>query len=285
MAQKRHYAIFESKTEKAAETKKRKEGEPLKIYSWNVAGLRSCVSKKAGHEEILKWDADVVFLQETKCTEFPPEIQRMSEFPYKKLLTSVDKKGGYAGVAMLSKEKPHSVKLGIDHNGFDDHARLIQAEYDNFYLLGVYVPNSGVGLKNLDKRKQWDALMRAKMIELDKVKPVILVGDMNVAHNEIDIKNPESNRNKSPGFTDQEREDFGRLLDAGFVDVYRRMNPDKTGAYTYWTYRGNARGKNVGWRLDYCIVSERIFDNVIDCQIHADIMGSDHCPVSLTIDI
>ncbi|KAI1722188.1 endonuclease/Exonuclease/phosphatase family domain-containing protein [Ditylenchus destructor] len=285
MAQKRNYSIFETNPEKAVESKKRKNEEPLKIYSWNVAGLRSCVSKRACDKEIAKWNADIVFLQETKCAEFPPEIQRMSEFPYKKLCISVNNKGAYAGVAMLSKEKPISVKLGIDNDGFDDHARLIQAEFDNFYVLGVYVPNSGTGLKNLDKRKQWEELMLAKITALDKVKPVIYVGDMNVAHNEIDIKNPESNRNKSPGFTDQEREDFGRLLDAGFTDVYRKMNPDKTGAYTYWTYRGNARAKNVGWRLDYFVVSERIFDKVIDCDIHADIPGSDHCPISMTIAI
>ncbi|KAI1718705.1 endonuclease/Exonuclease/phosphatase family domain-containing protein [Ditylenchus destructor] len=285
MAQKRNYAIFETKPEKAVEPKKRKEEEPLKIYSWNVAGLRSCVSKRACDKEIANWNADIVFLQETKCAEFPPEIQRMPEFPYKKLCISVNNKGAYAGVAMLSKEKPISVKLGIDNDEFDDHARLIQAEFDNFYILGVYVPNSGTGLKNLDKRKQWEELMLAKITALDKQKPVIYVGDMNVAHNEIDIKNPESNRNKSPGFTDQEREDFGRLLDAGFVDVYRKMNPDKAGAYTYWTYRGNARAKNVGWRLDYFVVSERIFDKVIDCDIHADVTGSDHCPISMTIAI
>jgi len=265
------------------ETKRRKAGEPLRIYSWNVAGLRACV-KKGAHTQIAKWDADVVVLQETKCSEFPAEIKSIAEYPYKKLCVSKEKNGGYAGVAMLSREKPISVQCGLDDAKFDDHARFIQAEFDNYYLIGVYVLNSGQKLVNLDKRKQWDALVLKRVTSLDKLKPVIFVGDMNVAHQEIDLKIPTSNRNRTAGFTDQEREDFGRLLEAGFVDVYRKRNPDKA-IYTFWSYLGNARSKNVGWRIDYFVISERLYEKVLECDVHGEIMGSDHCPISMTISI
>uniref|UniRef100_A0A915ERA4 exodeoxyribonuclease III n=1 Tax=Ditylenchus dipsaci TaxID=166011 RepID=A0A915ERA4_9BILA len=284
----KNFAIFESKAgtsanENAPEIKKRKEGDPLKIFSWNVAGLRACI-KKGCHTELAKWDADVVFLQETKCEELPPEIKSIADYPYKKLCFSKVKKG-HSGVAMLSREKPVSVECCVGDENFDQQARWIQAEFENYYLIGVYVPNSGQKLVNLDKRKKWEGLILERLISLDKLKPVIYVGDMNVAHQEIDLKNPVSNRNKTAGFTDQEREDFTRLLEAGFVDVWRSRNPTQADVYTFWSYLGNARSRNVGWRIDYFVVSKRILVKVVDCKVHHGVLGSDHCPISMTIDV
>uniref|UniRef100_A0A914CHS9 exodeoxyribonuclease III n=1 Tax=Acrobeloides nanus TaxID=290746 RepID=A0A914CHS9_9BILA len=283
MGPKRNYSIFE-KTTAVEPAKKRKPDEPMKILSWNVAGLNACV-KKNGYKVIEESDADIVVLQETKSTEFPAEIQRIAAYPYMKLYASESKKG-YSGVALLSKEKPLNVILGIGDKRFDTTARLIQAEFENFWLLGVYVPNSGRGLVNLALREVWEELILNRLVELDKLKPVCYVGDLNVAHEEIDLANPKQNANKTAGFTDQERNDFQKILDSGFVDVYRHLNPKETGAYTFWSYMGNARAKNVGWRLDYFVISERIINNVIECHIHKEIVsGSDHCPISLKLRI
>jgi exodeoxyribonuclease III len=283
--QKRIHPMFETSentenSESSQKTSKRQKTNEFKIWSWNVAGLRACV-KKNGAQVISDCGADIVFLQETKCNEFPPEIARLSEFPYKKLVDSKVKKG-YAGVGMLSRERPLKFKIGFGDERFDNQGRFVHAEFEEFHVINTYVLNSGAGLVNLPTRKQWEEAVLKKLTELDKEKPVIYSGDLNVAHNEIDLRHPEPNRNKTAGFTDQEREDFTRLLNAGFVDVYRTMNPDKV-AYTYFSYMHNARQNNVGWRLDYFVVSERIFDQVQDCTIHREIEGSDHVPISLTI--
>jgi len=264
--------------------KKRSPDEPLHIWSWNVNSLRAVV-KKGGLVNIASSGAHVVLLQETKCELLPDEVNELDDYPYKAIISSKPS-AGYAGVAMLSKEKWVNLVLGIGDEEFDKAARYIQAEFENYFLINIYVPNSGVGLPNLPKRKVWDGLVRKRMGELDKKKPVILVGDMNVAHNEIDLRNPETNRNKTAGFTDQEREDFTKLLKAGpFVDVYRRLNPEEEHAYTYYSYRFNAKQKGIGWRLDYFIVSERIFDRVQECLIHKSVEGSDHVPISMRIAI
>ncbi|CAD5208329.1 unnamed protein product [Bursaphelenchus xylophilus] len=283
---KRVYPLFEKTDSSSESVSKRPKGASLTIYSWNVASLRAVVKPpKTGAETIAGFDADIVLLQEVKCNEFPPEIMRLKEYPYKKIYPSKEKKGGYSGVALLAKEAPLKLNLGIGDSRFDDQGRLIHAEYEDFHFVGVYVPNSGRGLVNLKIRHEWEVLLKEKLVELDKDKPVIYCGDLNVAHEEIDLKNPKSNYNKTAGFTDQERNDFTDLLAAGFVDVFRTLNPDLEGAYTYWSYFGNARAKNVGWRLDYFVISQRLMENVEDCKIHSEITGSDHCPLSLTIKI
>jgi len=255
----------------------------IKILSWNVNGLRAFL-KKDGHKHIDGSNADIIFLQETKCKEFPDQIEALNGYPFKKLCVSTQNSGGYAGVAMLSKEKPLNVELGTGDADFDHQARFIQAEFQSFYVIGVYMMNSGRKLENLQRRHQLEDLMLLKLKDLDKKKPVIYCGDLNVAHNEIDLRNPDMNRNKTAGFTDQERNDFTRLLDSGFVDVWRRLNPE-TVEYTYWSYIGNRRTANIGWRLDYFVVSERIFNKVTECEIHSKITGSDHCPLSMKIGI
>uniref|UniRef100_A0A183BLU2 exodeoxyribonuclease III n=1 Tax=Globodera pallida TaxID=36090 RepID=A0A183BLU2_GLOPA len=279
---KRNYPLFEKGKETEQAAKKKKSTEPLKIWSWNVAGLRACV-KRGGHQLIRESNADIVSLQETKCAEFPNEINALDEYKYKKLLVSKQSKGGYAGVALLSKEKPVRVDVGIGDADFDEQARYIQAEYPNFFFVVVYVTNAGQKLVNLQKRARFDELLLEKLTALDQRKPVVIGGDMNVAHQEIDLRNPDTNRNKTAGFTDQERDAFTRLLDAGFVDVWRARNPETTGAYTYWSYIGNRFSNNIGWRLDYFVVSQRVFDDVNDCDILKEIRCSDHCPISMRI--
>jgi exodeoxyribonuclease III len=283
LAQKRTYSIFEPNAGKVKiQAKKRKENEPLKIFSWNVAGLRA-VTKKKGVEVLKDSDADIIFLQETKCEAFPDEVAALP-YPYKYLVPSKVKKG-HAGVAMLAREKPLKVNYGFGEQKFDDQGRWIHAEYENFHVIGTYVINSGEKLQNLPARHEWECHVVEKLKELDKEKPVIFTGDLNVAHHEIDLRNPDANRNKSAGFTDQEREDFTRLLEAGFIDVYRKKNPEEKNCYTYWTYFSNARARNVGWRIDYFIVSERIYEKIEDMKLRPEIHGSDHCPVELTIKI
>uniref|UniRef100_A0A1I8C033 DNA-(apurinic or apyrimidinic site) endonuclease n=1 Tax=Meloidogyne hapla TaxID=6305 RepID=A0A1I8C033_MELHA len=282
----KHFPVFE-KNSGSHKDKKFKKGQPLKIWTWNVAGLRANV-KKNGHLKIKESGADLVSLQETKCPEIPPEIESLDEYCFKKLAGST-KNGGQAGVAMLAKEVPIKVITGIGDKDFDTFGRYIEAEYENFFFISIYVPNSGAGLVNLPARGRWDQMLLIRVTDLDKRKPVIIAGDMNVAHQEIDLRNPDANRNKSAGFTDQEREAFTRLLEAGFVDVWRSRNPDVAEAYTYWSYIGSRRAKNIGWRLDYFVISERLLEKVIECEIHSDITGtlhgSDHCPLSLVIDI
>ncbi|EFO27125.2 exodeoxyribonuclease III [Loa loa] len=261
-----------------------KSGREIKIISWNVAGLRAWI-KKDGHSILVKENPDIVALQETKCVEVPNELQNGY---YSFLNTS--EKSGHGGVLLLTKEEPIKVtytfddksKSGLDGNG---KGRIIIAEYENYYLINAYVPNSGRGLVNLDKRKFWDDCYFSFIKKLDLNKPIVYVGDLNVAHQEIDLANPKTNYNKTAGFTDQERNDFTRLLDAGFVDVFRRLNPEKEGVYTFWSNMRNAREKNVGWRLDYFVVSERIMNKVKECDILCSVKGSDHCPLSLTIEL
>nr|CDJ82345.1 Endonuclease exonuclease phosphatase domain containing protein [Haemonchus contortus] len=261
------------------------EERSWKFLCWNVAGLRAC-AKKSGHKSILAEAADVIFLSETKCTEWPVDLESAFKAKdyHKTLVVSKKNKGGYAGVALLSKIKPIKVWTGLDKELFADEGRLIIAEYTRFYFVGAYVPNSGRGLVNLGGREKWEDLFLEKIKDLDSKKPVIYAGDLNVAHNEIDLANPESNRNKTAGFTDQERGWFTRLLDAGFKDTYRELHGNKQ-EYTFWSYMGNARSKNVGWRLDYYVVSERIFSKVKSSEIRTSVMGSDHAPVVLEIDI
>uniref|UniRef100_A0A914LBY0 DNA-(apurinic or apyrimidinic site) endonuclease n=1 Tax=Meloidogyne incognita TaxID=6306 RepID=A0A914LBY0_MELIC len=229
----KHFPLFE-KTPASQKNKKFKKGQPLKIWTWNVAGLRANV-KKNGHLKIKESDADIVSLQETKCPELPSEIEALDEYCFKKLAKST-KNLGHAGVAMLAKEMPINVTVGLGNKDFDEFGRYIEAEYKNFFFISVYVPNSGSGLVNLPARGRWDQMFLTRVIDLDKRKPVIIAGDMNVAHQEIDLRNPDSNRNKTAGFTDQEREAFTRLLDAGFVDVWRSRNPGVAETYTYWYF-------------------------------------------------
>uniref|UniRef100_A0A0N5AAE9 DNA-(apurinic or apyrimidinic site) endonuclease n=1 Tax=Syphacia muris TaxID=451379 RepID=A0A0N5AAE9_9BILA len=258
----------------------KKMWKTLKILSWNVAGLRAWVKKDA-HQILYKLSPDIFGLQEIKCNSVPEGLDLKGYYHY---LESPVGNVGRAGVMLLTKQKPSKVVYG-SRISEDATGRLIFAEFDAFYLVNAYVPNSGRGLVNLGSRKLWEDWFINKIKELDAVKPVIYTGDLNVAHQEIDLANPKTNKNKTAGFTDQERDDFTRLLDAGFIDVYRKLNPEKTGAYTFWSNMHGARGKNVGWRLDYFIVSKRIFGNVKKCEILSEYMGSDHCPISLEISI
>ncbi|KAJ6649933.1 Recombination repair protein 1 [Pseudolycoriella hygida] len=252
----------------------------FKITTWNVAGLRALV-KKDGMKFCEKESPHIICLQETKCLE--------EEVPKEALLDGYHKywlgmKGGHAGVALLSKNMPYEVTYGLKDAEMDDEARLITAEYTRFYVLCVYVPNSGRKLVNLDKRMRWDDKFRNYLLELNKRKPVIVCGDMNVSHLEIDLANPKSNK-RNAGFTKEERDNMTKMLDSGFVDTFRQLYPDKTKAYTYWTYMANARAKNVGWRLDYFIVSEKLSKSVVDNVIRSSVGGSDHCPVTLFLKL
>lgn len=253
----------------------------FKITSWNVAGIRACV-KKNGMEYIKKEDADIMCLQEIKCSKdkLPPDVNIEGYHTYWCLGT----KEGYAGVGVYSKQKALTVKYGLGIQDYDAEGRLITAEYENFYLVVTYVPNAGQGLKNLPRRLQWDEDFRKYLKSLDEKKPIILCGDMNVSHKEIDLANPKTNT-KSAGFTVEEREGMTLLLNEGFVDTFRLLYPDVTGAYTYWTYLGNARSRNVGWRLDYFILSERFVENVCDTVIRNEVYGSDHCPIVLYLSV
>lgn len=253
----------------------------LKISTWNVSGIRAVI-KKSGIQYILKEDADIVALQETKCDKDKiPEEVKLSGYHYYFLDS---KKSGYSGVALYSKEKPIEVKYGLNNSEFDDEGRLITAEYPEFFLVNVYVPNAGQKLVTLPKRLKWNDAFKAYIKELDKSKPVIICGDMNVAHQEIDLKNPKTNT-KNAGFTKEERDGMTDFLAAGFVDTFRSLYPDKTNAYTFWSYFANARSKNIGWRLDYFLVSERIKGKVCDNVMRDKVYGSDHCPVVLYINL
>ncbi|XP_061937000.1 exodeoxyribonuclease isoform X3 [Apis cerana] len=253
----------------------------LKISSWNVSGIRAVI-KKNGIKYIAKEDADIVALQETKCdsNKLPEEI-KLNGYHYYFLES---KKSGYCGVALFTKEKPIDVKYGLNNSEFDNEGRLITAEYLNFYLINVYVPNAGQKLVTLPKRLKWNEIFKTYVKNLDEKKPVIICGDMNVAHKEIDLRNPKTNI-KNAGFTIEERDGMTDFLATGFVDTFRALYPDKTDAYTFWSYFANARSKNIGWRLDYFLVSERIKDNVCDNVIRDKVYGSDHCPIVLYINI
>ncbi|XP_055849723.1 recombination repair protein 1 isoform X3 [Episyrphus balteatus] len=252
----------------------------MKICSWNIAGLRAWL-KKDGLAYLQHEQPDILCLQEIKCTpeQLPEEARIPGYHPYWLCMP-----GGHAGVAVYSKIMPINVEYGIGNVEHDDAGRLITAEYEKFYLLSVYVPNSGRKLVNLDKRMQWEELFRQYVQKLEKVKPVIIAGDMNVSHKEIDLANPKTNT-KSAGFTPQERDAMTKFLALGYVDTFRHFYPDKKGAYTYWTYMGGARSKNVGWRLDYFILSERIISKAVESTIRPQVLGSDHCPITLFLNI
>ncbi len=251
----------------------------MKMISWNVNGLRACVTK--GFKEYFEnADADIFSVQETKLQEgqidFAPE-------GYNCYWNYAERKG-YSGVAVFTKKEPLSVSYGLGIDEHDKEGRVITLEFDNFYHVTVYTPNSQSENARLDYRMQWDDAFRNYINELNKTKPVVVTGDLNVAHNEIDLKNPASNR-KNPGFTDEERAKMTELLASGYVDSFRYLYPDKTGAYSWWSYRFNARKNNAGWRIDYYIVSDSIKDKIKAAEIHSEIMGSDHCPVELDIEL
>lgn len=250
----------------------------LKLISWNVNGIRACIEK--GFNDIFReLNADIFALQETKMQEGQADI---SQSGYDLYLNSAEKKG-YSGTAVYSRLKPLNVTYGMD-NFPDNEGRIITLEFDEFYFVTCYTPNSQNELKRLDYRMEWEDNIRRYLCELDSKKPVIYCGDLNVAHKEIDLKNPKTNR-QNAGFTDEEREKMTTLLDSGFTDSYRFLYPDETGVYSWWSYRFNARKNNAGWRIDYFIVSDRIKNQITSAKIHTDILGSDHCPVELEISI
>lgn len=249
----------------------------MKLISWNVNGLRACVGK-GFYESLATLDADVVCLQETKLQAGQIDI---SLDGYETYWNYADKKG-YSGTAIFTRRHPLSVTYGLGIDLHDHEGRIITAEYEDFYLVTAYVPNSQDGLRRLDYRQQWDKDLRAYLKELETRKPVVLCGDLNVAHREIDLKNPKSNR-KNAGFTDEEREGFQQLLDAGFVDTFRHFYPDQTDIYSWWSYRFRAREKNAGWRIDYFVVSEALRPLLESATIHTEIFGSDHCPVEVVL--
>lgn len=250
-----------------------------KFISWNVNGLRACVGK--GFEDSFNTlDADFFCLQETKMQPGQLDIS----FPgYTSYWNSADKKG-YSGTAIFSRHTPLSVTYGMGIDEHDHEGRVITLEMEKFYLVTVYTPNSQDGLRRLDYRMTWEDAFRTFLLELNKKKPVIVCGDLNVAHQEIDLKNPKSNR-KNAGFTDEERAKMTTLLESGFTDTFRHFYPTQEGIYSWWSYRFQARQKNAGWRIDYFLTSSSIDDNLVDAKIHTDIHGSDHCPVELMLDI
>ncbi|MDY4443115.1 MAG: exodeoxyribonuclease III [Butyricicoccus sp.] len=251
----------------------------MKLISWNVNGLRACLGK--GFQDVFHTlDADMFCLQETKMQ---PGQAQVDCDGYEEYWYSAEKKG-YSGTALFTKRKPLEVVCGIGMEQHDHEGRVITAEYEEFYLVTCYTPNSQNELKRLDYRMQWEDDFRDYLKELDAVKPVILCGDLNVAHEEIDLKNPKTNR-KNAGFTDEERAKMTELLAAGFTDSFRHLHPDATDIYSWWSYRFKARQNNAGWRIDYFIVSDRIKDKIQKAEILTDIMGSDHCPVLLEIDL
>lgn len=251
----------------------------MKLISWNVNGLRAAVTK-GFMESFEKLDADMFCLQETKLQPHQIEL----ELPgYEQYWNSAVKKG-YSGTALFTRVKPLNVTNGIGIEEHDQEGRVITAEYDIFYLVTCYTPNSQRELARLEYRMTWEDAFRAYLLELDAKKPVILCGDLNVAHNEIDLKNPKTNR-RNAGFTDEEREKMTELLDAGFTDTFRKLYPDVTDAYSWWSYMGKARDRNVGWRIDYFITSARLDKDIVEAKIHPDIFGSDHCPVELEINL
>ena len=249
----------------------------MKIITWNVNGLRACV-KKGFMDFFSAVDADIFCVQETKLGEGDISLDIPA---YKQYWNYADKKG-YSGTAVFTKIEPISAVYGIGIDAHDHEGRVITLEFDNFYLVNVYTPNSQNELKRLGYRMTWEDDFRSYLQKLSGSKPLILCGDLNVAHNEIDLKNPKTNH-RNAGFTDEEREKFSQLLDAGFTDVFRHLNPEATGQYTFWSYRFGARERNAGWRIDYTCVSSALAGDIGGASIHSDVMGSDHCPISLDI--
>ena len=251
----------------------------MKFISWNVNGIRACINK--GFTKFFKEiDADIFCIQETKCQ--PEQIDLEFE-GYQAYYYSAERKG-YSGTAIYTKIKPQAVTYGIGKPEHDNEGRVITLEFEDFYMVTVYTPNSKRELERLEYRQVWEDEMRRYLLKLNTKKPVIMCGDLNVAHEEIDLKNPKTNRGNA-GFTDEERKKMTELLKAGFIDTFRYLYPDKEDAYSWWSYMGHAREKNIGWRIDYFIVSNDIKEKIKDAQIYPEIMGSDHCPVGLTLII
>ncbi len=251
----------------------------MELISWNVNGIRACVNK--GFKEFFEEkNADIFCLQETKCQQGQIEL----EFDgYYSFWNSAEKKG-YSGTAIFTKKKPLSVNYGIGIEEHDHEGRVITLEFEKFYMVNIYTPNSKRELERLDYRCKWEDEIRKYLLNLNRIKPVIMCGDLNVAHKEIDLKNPKTNRHNA-GFTDEERQKMTQLLEAGFIDSFRFLYPDKPDQYSWWSYMGRAREKNIGWRIDYFIVSNNIKENIKDAYIFPEVMGSDHCPVGLNIDL
>ena len=251
----------------------------MKLISWNVNGIRACINK--GFEDFFKnIDADIFCIQETKCQ--PEQIDLKFE-GYKSYYNSAERKG-YSGTAIYTKKEPLNVTFGIGIEEHDKEGRVITLEFENCYVVTIYTPNSKRELERLEYRQIWEDEIRKYLLELDSRKPVIMCGDLNVAHQEIDLKNPKTNRGNA-GFTDEEREKMTELLKVGFVDTFRYLYPNKTDSYSWWSYMGRAREKNIGWRIDYFITSKDIEKNIKQATIYSDVLGSDHCPVGLEIDI
>ena len=248
----------------------------MKFISWNVNGLRACVGKEF-EQQFKDLDADFFCLQETKMQAGQLDLSFLG---YESYWNYADKKG-YSGTAIFTKHKPLSVTYGIDIDEHDHEGRVITLEMEDFYLVTVYTPNSQDGLRRLEYRMKWEDDFQAYLHKLDEKKPVIVCGDMNVAHQEIDLKNPKTNR-KNAGFTDEEREKMTQLLSNGFIDTFRTLYPEQV-TYSWWSYRFRAREKNTGWRIDYFLISERLKDRLEDAKIHTEIMGSDHCPVEIIL--
>ncbi|MDP4179893.1 MAG: exodeoxyribonuclease III [Bacillota bacterium] len=250
----------------------------VKMISWNVNGLRAC-AEKGFIEFFKKVDADIFCVQESKLQEGQIELDLEGYYQY----WSYAAKKGYSGTAVFTKVRPLSVVNGIGIEEHDNEGRTITLEFSRFYLVDVYTPNAKRALERLQYRMEWEDDFRKYLLKLNSHKPVIVCGDLNVAHKEIDLKNPSSNR-KNAGFTDEERGKFSELIDAGFIDTFRYFYPDKKDAYTWWSYMFKAREKNAGWRIDYFCASQSLKEKLIDAKIHDEVMGSDHCPVELTID-
>ena len=249
----------------------------MKLISWNVNGIRACLTK--GFEEVFKkMDADIFCLQETKCQ---PDQINLEFQGYTSYWNSAEKKG-YSGTAIFTKQKPINVTYGIGIEEHDKEGRVITLEFEKFYMVDIYTPNLKRELERLEYRQIWEDEIRKYLLKLNETKPVIMCGDLNVAHKEIDLKNPKTTRHNA-GFTDEERNKMTELLDSGFTDTFRYLYPEKENAYSWWSYMGHAREKNVGWRIDYFIVSKSIEKQIKEAKIYPEIMGSDHCPVGLEI--
>lgn len=251
----------------------------MKLISWNVNGIRACVQK--GFVDFFnEIDADIFCIQESKMQEGQLELN----LPGYKQYWNYAKKKGYSGTAIFTKKEPLFVSMGLGIEEHDNEGRVITLEFDDFYMITVYTPNSQNELARLDYRMEWEEAFKEYLLKLDEKKPVVVCGDMNVAHKEIDLKNPKTNR-KNAGFTDEERGKFTKLLEAGFTDTFRYFYPEQTDIYSWWSYRFSARTKNAGWRIDYFLTSKSIDDKLVDAKIHTEIMGSDHCPVELDVEL
>lgn len=250
----------------------------MKCVSWNVNGLRAIV-KKNFLEFFNEVDADIFCIQESKLQEGQIELDLPGYYQY----FNYAEKKGYSGTAIFTKEEPLSIKFGMGIEEFDHEGRVITLEYPEFYFVTVYTPNAQSELVRLEFRMAWEDAFRAYLVDLDQMKPVVVCGDLNVAHQEIDLKNPKTNRG-SAGFSDEERAKFTELLESGFVDTYRFFNPEQEGAYTWWSYRFKAREKNAGWRIDYFLISKRLIERIQNATIYHEIMGSDHCPVGIELE-